>query len=365
MPRKKLSRTRSSFRRAMVLFAGLVLALLLYARIPGLLSRITAILQESADASYQRGEFSEAQQDSLRKKIAGFWLYGADSAAGSRDVALSDRVEIKDNGIVWQVRDLRISLPTNDTARVREIRQAYLTPFRWVDQHAGDLLCEVWSLKRILIRDSDTCYSTERVEEAWQVRVDSSGFLWRDREYASYGDRDLSLFFPASLLDLVDEIGLRKDATYSIKGKTVTLSGDRGALRRQVAGRTGYTRCRAGTRMADVVRDAVGGALQEIPAAGAGSVALSAIVDGLYAPWCLRPLLDGRIGVGEPRISAVSISFVLRSDGIPRAVKVSSSPGTLVLWERKALETEIAKWRFPGTEAGKARRRFSGTCSLL
>ena len=61
-------RKNKPFRKAVVLLVALVLAAVLYQKAPGVIQSLVAVMDESqAPAGGQRGDFTEVQQDSIRK----------------------------------------------------------------------------------------------------------------------------------------------------------------------------------------------------------------------------------------------------------------------------------------------------------
>lgn len=330
---------RSSFIKAIILIIGLILIIALYNRIPHIVSNINDLLTEADVDPYQRGEFSEAQQDSLKKELAGFWMYDEDRLQNSGFHHVFDRIEIRENGIVWQVKKDIYYLPSGDSAVVTLIQQAYLRPFSWCDEEKSLLQCEVRGLKRVYFFDSDTCYIpafkktpellnensyyVPTMDETWYIRKGESDFIWEDRRYSSYEKKDISLFFPKGSISLVDSINISE-----CSGKGTVLTYVRDKLAADAQGQVFDKR-----KKEDV----------------------DSLMKNYYINFCLIPILRSSENYEKYSVSQLAINFKVSAQGSVESVKVSAPKLTYNLRLKEIIINEIQLWRFPSvTEKGEA-----------
>jgi hypothetical protein len=327
----------------------ILVVLMLFARkLPNFTNQINQILTETGVDKYKRGEFDEARQDSLRKTLAGFWTWD-DTGAGDRAARLCDRIEVKDNGIIWQVQQYWIRLPSGDTTAMTLVHQAFLTPFAWLDQQQKILVCEVRILKKVRISGRDTCYipAVEKtvgmsekeasyyptMESTWHITVNDGRFNWEGREYTSWGSRDLSLFFPKGAVKLVDDIRI-----VQCSGK----SPDRVVLREKIA--------------ADVATDI---------AATRTNADIARTLQRYYLPYCLQPLLRDPTNPGIFPLQQANVSMTVNWQGIVDTAQVVSRQLNFNDILRTSIEKEIREWRFNPLPASKPSSVFTCAITIL
>jgi len=113
--------------------------------------------------------FDTTAQKAVVRSVAGFW--SAEPGAGRSVVRVRDRIELKDNGIVWRVVTHTAALPSGDTARFLHVYDAYLRPFGWVKGADSVAACDVRVLRQARVAGPDTCYGPTDVDTVWEVSV--------------------------------------------------------------------------------------------------------------------------------------------------------------------------------------------------
>jgi Sec-independent protein translocase protein TatA len=325
-----LSKSNSSMRKGIFLLLILIALVVFTQRLPQIVKVVGAGLGSKALHSYGQRDISEIQQDSLRKTIAGFWAWDGERSDSTTSV-LTDRIELKDNGILWQVQQRTLYLPSGDSTTITAIRQAFVAPFYWVDRDSGILLCEIRVLKAVRIIGSDTCYmkTEEKMKDVlkgdssffaptmvpvWLLKADGTRFIWEGRNYRAWDTADIARFFPVGTLALVDEIHLEQ---CSIR-KT-----DRG-----------------------IMRELIAGDLSRIPLTTRNSDDVVALMGGYYLPYCLKQALENPGYPGTFMTEKVSFSMVVNSLGKVDTVSVDLRNIQSNKWERSQIENEIRQWLF-------------------
>jgi hypothetical protein len=152
---------------------------------------------------YYRGakRFSEEQKTIYLKGLAGFWTFDLEKMAGGKLVSKKDRLEIKENGIVWQVVEWKMTMPVADTAATfTHIRTAYINPY---GISRGDTLSDAYVLSQAFICGNDTCFGGYNYSELWQISRRGGDLMISKRNYRPYRG-DLTAFFPPGAVDLVE-----------------------------------------------------------------------------------------------------------------------------------------------------------------
>ena len=264
--------------------------------------------------------YEEAQKDSIKKTFAGFWTYDGEF---SDHVQLFDRIEFKDNGIIWRFTKWTVELPSGDTATVAQMTQAYASPYAPL---AGDPLtinCEAQVIKQVNMHAADTVYGTVFPPELWTIALRDSAFELGGRPYTSYGDSSLADFFPSGMVNLVAD------------GRVVRSPVDFPVLE--------WLR-------AELVEDAK----KLLPSSDPARI--RQVVAEWYVPLCLRMAYAAPTGGTIPADTAqLSFDLMVNPDGSIKDVSVKTG-GTFGLTLRKSLRIEVGKWRFPPTQLEKALR---------
>jgi hypothetical protein len=153
-------------------------------------------------------EFKEEVKDSLKKVLAGFWIYNTSDS--SRPYTIDDRIELKSNGIIWQVTRVSLRLPAGGRQEVTHVHNAYLYPHSPAQEDSSKLLCDMETIRHVFLVGHDTCYGQSFTLDVWEVSGNGKFFTLARRLYTAYTDPDLTKFFPQGLIKLTDKIAVRQ-----------------------------------------------------------------------------------------------------------------------------------------------------------
>ena len=192
----------SSYTKGVFLLIILVVALLIYQRITnhGIPSQVSNLITDEFGTYRDFKEFSEDKKTELKKEFAGFWVYKTEDSTSP--VQKWDHLELRDNGIIWQVIDWFIELPSGDTASVLYARTAYMNPFGKIPE-MEEYGCDVRIIRQTFARDKDTCYGESQVDQMWHAQKEGDDLILNRKRYTPYHG-ELENFFPEGALDLVD-----------------------------------------------------------------------------------------------------------------------------------------------------------------
>ncbi len=200
----KKGTSKSSFVQAILLIVFLVLGYLGYTVLKkgGLTSGLNSFL--SADISDFRSleSMKDEQKTALKRAFGGFWVYRTQDP--DAPIQKEEHLELRDNGIIWEVIRWRVAYPYEDTAEYYHVRYGYLNPYS-VAADEKSIVCEVRTIRQVFIVDEDTCFGKSQVDELWQTRLEDSLLVMNRKHYRVYSG-ELTEFFPEGMIDLVDKL---------------------------------------------------------------------------------------------------------------------------------------------------------------
>jgi hypothetical protein len=213
MNRTKSSSSKRSFTRAGVLLAVLAVIVLLYRFIsPQALEGFIATMEQQDHKEYAKlSRFDEPQADAVKKHLGGFWQREGSSADSLGVLHILDRIELKDNGIVWRVKLYTLKLPAGDSTTIMHVSHEYFSPFAWVEQKDSVAVCETPILLQGFIVEGDTCYNEKDLERMAEIQRTAQGLLIDSVLYTAYTG-ELTQFFPPGALDMLNTISVTKCA---------------------------------------------------------------------------------------------------------------------------------------------------------
>jgi hypothetical protein len=152
--------------------------------------------------------FDEKKKEELKARNAGFWQFASDTNTDNSMIYMTDRFELKTNGIFWQVKEYTIGLPSKKTTRFMHIVNGYMNPFAKADKSFDSIVCDVHIIRQAFIMGRDTCYGPSKTDTTWVVIADGKRFKLDDRAYSSYDTAGAALyaFFPKGALEIVDKV---------------------------------------------------------------------------------------------------------------------------------------------------------------
>jgi hypothetical protein len=310
-PRRK---NDGSFTKALILAIILVFSFFMYTRISkdGLPRQVLDIFDEGKVDFTKLEQYTGEQKDSIKAAIAGFWVYESDSAG---PLHLRDRIELKDNGIAWRTIQYRVVFPAGESESLTHIQHAYCNPYAPAGESPGHMYAESRIIRQVYVYQNDTCYGQSHEDAIWELRADGTRFELKGRRYASYGDRDLAIFFPEGAIDLIDDITVEK--------------------------------CPVGVTVPIIMRGAIIAHARADTVAVRDSAWVAALGADYYTPLCLVPQFGAAAFSSDSAGPVFTARYEITWRGKPVGVEVEASKLGVSKSLLKALAKEIELWRFP------------------
>jgi len=284
---------------------------------------------------------------------AGLWVHSSEVDAGGLPVKRSDLLEIKSNGIVWQVGEWDVVMPGSaGPSRFIQVRTAFVVPYGSLN---GDTLNDAYTIHQVFIRSGDTCFGGWNFLDLWHLSKSGDSLVVNRKKYAPYTGQ-VTAFFPKGLLDLVGS-GASPDNPYFKRSGENGQSAEVELTSRVKGIRDTGTNLSSANAMTmpgcldlTTLGDLFKGELMHAWKAGNTVVRSPAAVDSLLDRY-FQPLLIEEHFRGYPRAlpGKVVVSFTLNRDGSPGPVKVSG-PEAIDRMLVNELVHEIGAWRLPPAE---------------
>jgi hypothetical protein len=147
----------------------------------------------------QAKRFTPAKKAEFLKKHAGFWTYRSDTTIAGTPLKKIDQLEFKDNGIIWQVVEWDVKMPSGPLKKFFQIRTGYVDPYGTLK---NDTLSDVFTIHQVFITGADTCFGGWNFLDLWVVRKVGESLVVSKRNYEPYKGA-LPEFFPKGIIDLV------------------------------------------------------------------------------------------------------------------------------------------------------------------
>jgi hypothetical protein len=260
---------------------------------------------ERRDKSGSVNRFDDAQKEVVKKRFAGYWVFETDTISGVNTIHKSDRVEYKDNGIIWQVITWDVAMPSGKRSTFHQVRTAYCNPFGTAGN--GDTICETAVLKQAFLTRSDTCVdkSTKVVYlETWNARRNGGKLNLCNREYTLYAG-DPAAFFPDGMIRFVDSIMHRI--------------------------------CNGQTYISEFVRASIAAELEKTVSSGDRGKEITTLIDRYYVP---AVIAENWRGFSKSALKKIGVSFQVTPQGT-----ITAGDGSEAFF--KGLLFEMETWRFP------------------
>ena len=373
MPRHTVKK-RSPFAKAIALAIGLVIALYLYHKVKtsNLMEVFLSVFEDTMTTPTNQSKFSNRERDSLVELASGFWVYKSDTADL---ITIDDRLEITDNGYMWQVEQTQFTLPSGNKKNITHVFHGFFYPSSISVPDTTYVNIVVRNLPQMWIYDDDTCIITKYFggtrshkviedafadlvvgdfkDEAVDVFLGGKFFKMNNRKYTPYGDEDIQIFFPEGLIDKVYNLttadDVKKDEMYTIKGKEVTLSKDiksKGEIELST-----HKECTDCFSLRDFLRKAIAEDLQKTPVAGRNLDEITLLMKKYYIPYCLSDKMDFTIYDQDKEPSQMNVSFNLTWEGKTENVSAQVKASAIGRkWKEKEMTMEIEKWKFQPLE---------------
>jgi hypothetical protein len=147
----------------------------------------------------QAKRFNPEQKTEFLKSHAGFWVYRSYFLAGGVPLKKIDLLELKDNGIIWEVIEWDVKMPSGKESGYYQIRTGYVEPYGLFN---NDTLGDAYTIHQSFITSNDTCFGGWNFLDLWVIRKEGESLVICKRKYDPYKGviRD---FFPYGMIDLV------------------------------------------------------------------------------------------------------------------------------------------------------------------
>jgi hypothetical protein len=262
-------------------------------------------------------EFDDKKKDELKARNGGFWQFASDTNTDNSLFYMTDRFELKTNGIFWQVTEYTIGLPSKKTARFLKITHGYLNPFAKEGKSLDTLICDVHIINQAYIMGADTCYGQSNTDTTLAVVADGKRFELEGRIYAPYDTAGPALyaFFPKEALNVVDKLSIPQ--------------------------------CPKSIEFQTFAKNAVAADMAEVTVDTLSPDAVQKIIDAYY-----RYFLDNRIktstswGERAEAKGNLKVSFDITWDGKVKDVKIVALSKQYEKI-RQVLMKDIGAWTFP------------------
>jgi hypothetical protein len=256
------SDSKKSFQKALYLAIAFVIVLFVANSLLKFVSHSGNILRPHMDGGNANlVAVSDDDIAAYRKKSAGFWQCSGVPSRQCPFMSVSDRIELKDNGIFWRVRRDVAHLLSGDSVDFVTITNGYMQPFYKSKTCSDSILCQVHFIGQVMISGNDTCYTEHArmsddpkksimpdilrtpqrqqgqvaADTAWDIVVGPKGIGMEERSYSAYDTAGAALysFFPKGATKLVGNISVARCAN------TVSLENSvKNALIKDFAGTT-------------------------------------------------------------------------------------------------------------------------------
>ncbi|MGD9202715.1 MAG: hypothetical protein PVI26_14230 [Chitinispirillia bacterium] len=364
------SKESNSFTKAVILLIGLIAAFFFYHRITtgNFVEQFLNLFEFSKSGPYSElgEEFSDEVKDSVKKAIAGFWILNTPI---QKNILLNDRIELKDNGIIWRIKHFTFSLPSGKNVELTQLINAYINPYTNPSDDFSNVICEMRTLRQVWLYDGDTCDIRNFNDDLVKVFGDGNSFELENRRYTKYTDPDLSNFFPKDQLYIIHKL-TRSDETQSKAGYTI----DKGKVIIKDQKNQNidvdfyvYPRCFDGYVEVEVLRKKLRSDLQEVTIQKRENSNIISLVKNYYIPFCLSPQ-DIISDILTEKSSDVSIAFSVNWKGDIEKIKVELSKGAFTnpvthKIKENVIGDEIKLWKFQPlkSESNSLRVSFNHT----
>ncbi|HEX2959771.1 MAG TPA: hypothetical protein VHO70_23245 [Chitinispirillaceae bacterium] len=204
---REIKRNRNnSFLKGLLLLFVFAAILFLYRNLKtnGLPSHFSSMLSGEFDNYRNLKALDSTNVDSIKGQIAGFWVHTSGDSLSA--VRVTDCLELQKTGIIWQVIRWDINYLNADSISLYHIRNCYLNPYS-LSADSSEVLCDVRILRQSFIYGNDTCYGASQIDKMWRGRWLDGTLELNKKRYSHYSG-PLQMFFPDSMIDLVDKINI-------------------------------------------------------------------------------------------------------------------------------------------------------------
>jgi len=296
--------------------------------------------------------FTPEEKMRFLKAHAGLWVYTSEVTAGGMPLKRSDLLEIKSNGIIWEVAEWDVVMPGPDAplpVRLIQVRTAYVVPYGVLK---NDTLNDAYTIHQTFIRANDTCFGGWNFIDLWNIAKSGDSLVINRKKYAAYKGEP-SLFFPKGLVDLVGTGGTSENKyfkrnTQNPMGSEIELTASIKGIKdsgTKIVSRNAMTipGCLNLTNLCEVLKDELFYTYKVKKIVSCSPASVDSLLERYY-----QPLLIDEHFRSYPRLlpKAITVSFFLERDGSLGNIQVSGAPETDKMFVNELIH-EISEWRLP------------------
>lgn len=356
-PKKK----KNTLNKGIVLLIGLLFVFYIYNQVSNknFIENLMKIFDTSMSGHSTRPQFPENKRNEIIKKAHGFWTSESNI---SKNIVIQDRLEITNNGYIWQVESANLTLPSGDCISIEHVYNGYFFPSSIAVFDTTWTNVVIRNMNQLWIYNNDTCivkrYVNEEgivsdyIDRSIDVFVSDSSLIMKNKHYQRYSKESVDDFFPQELIEIVynlNEVKKTEEKMYTIKNKQVILNKNlskKGTLNLE----NDWYEC-SNTLLYDYLRRAIAEDLQNTTILKRDQNSISKSIKHYYEPGCIKSHID--FSFYKKNISSFKIKtrFDITANGDVENVSVEIPvKGIDVKWKEKELIIEINKWKFEKLE---------------
>jgi hypothetical protein len=362
--KEKPDRSGRTIALVLTLFAVVSCAVIYYLAVH--MQRYIANNPQKLDLYYRNTQrFTQEEKLKFLADHAGLWEYTSEVNAGGLPLARSDLLEIKNNGIIWQVAEWDVAMPGRAgpaATRLIQVRTAYVVPYGAL---GNDTLSDAYTIHQIFIRGNDTCFGGWNFLDLWNMAKSGDSLVLNRKKYARYRGEPTA-FFPKGLVDLVgagaspDNPYFKRNGDNEINSEiqlTARVSGirDSGAKAAQ-ANALSMPSCQDLTSLGEVLKEELARAFKPGALILRSPEAVDSLLDRYYQPLLIEEHFRN---FPRPLPREATASFSVNLDGSLDHIQISG-PQEIDKMLANEMIHEIGAWRLPPAEKPLAvRHTFS------
>ncbi len=352
--KEKPDRSGRTIALVLTLFAVVSCAIIYYLAVH--MQHYIANNPQKLDLYYRNTKrFSQEEKLQFLAAHAGLWEYTSEVTAGGLPLARSDLLEIKSNGIIWQVAQWDVALPgpTAPVAtRLIQVRTAYVVPYGAL---GNDTLSDAYTIHQIFIRGSDTCFGGWNFLDLWNMAKSGDSLVLNRKKYGRYRGEPAA-FFPKGLIDLVgagaspDNPYFKRNGDNEINSEiqlTARVRGirDSGAKAASANALT-MPSCQDLTSLGEVFKEELAHAFKARASIIGSPEAVDSLLDRYYQPLLIEEHFRN---FPRPLPKEVTASFSVNRDGSLDHIQISGQQERDKMLANEIIH-EIGAWRLPPAE---------------
>lgn len=275
--------------------------------------------------------YDSTRVEEMKKTVCGYWYRNEIKQLPHKIYSLNDCVELKENGVFWQVQQYSLWLPNGDSVNFMHVLTGFINPFKSDPKDSNAILIDAFMRAQAYAFSQETCYvaslvadlhkqqdimaMTQEVYATRIKRVDST-LMIDQKVYTSYDTikNPLAAFFPLGSVELVDKFSIEK--------------------------------CPNDFSLSSIVKSELEKYYSSCPLAKRDSNDICLTIQRYYHPLIVAHLANKYTsGVLEPMKGQLLISVSVKTDGTVDAVSVKKGRVTNDHFPQRLTE-EIKTWRF-------------------